>query len=235
MDSTGIWLDDPQGQTAVVVTAQGPKLISKMDENTPRLGKDGKPIAGDEGTRLSSDDAAPGAGIDSIDEIPEPDEDGVDDPPVAQDDTASAREGIEVAVIATANDYDPDGDPNTIVDVTSGRSGEVSILDSTTLVYSPDAGSIGTDTFTYTISDPAGQEATAEVSVEMIAADEVQPTPDRESRQGGDGGEPGRRHRRAPQRLRSGTYAIVGGRHHAAGNRPRAASSERFSLMAARR
>ena len=69
--------------------------------------------------------------------------DGVDDPPVAQDDSASAREGIEVAVIATANDYDPDGDPIAIVEVTSGRSGEVSILDSTTLVYSPDAGTVG--------------------------------------------------------------------------------------------
>ena len=177
VDATGIWLDDPRGQTAVVVTAQGPKLISKIDEDAPRLGKDGKPIAGDEGTRLSSDDATTGAGIDSIDEIPEPDGDGVDDPPVAQDDSASAREGIEVAVIATANDYDPDGDPIAIVEVTSGRSGEVSILDSTTVVYSPAAGTIGTDTFTYTISDPAGQEATAEVSVEMIAADALNRPP----------------------------------------------------------
>ncbi len=177
VDATGIWLDDPRGQTAVVVTAQGPKLISKIDEDAPRLGKDGKPIAGDEGTLLSSDDATTGAGVDSIDEIPEPDGDGVDDPPVAQDDSASAREGIEVAVIATANDYDPDGDPIAIVAVTSGRSGDVSILDSTTVVYSPAAGTIGTDTFTYTISDPAGQEATAEVSVEMIAADALNRPP----------------------------------------------------------
>ena len=178
VDATGIWLDDPQGQTAVVVTAQGPKLISKIDEDAPRLGKDGKPIAGEEGTRLSSDDATTGAGIDSIDEIPEPDDDGVDDPPVAQDDSASAREGIEVAVIATANDYDPDGDPIAIVEVTSGRSGDgVDPRQHHRSSTRPTPARIGTDTFTYTISDPAGQEATADVSVEMIAADALNRPP----------------------------------------------------------
>ena len=91
--------------------------------------------------------------------------------PSPRTNSASAREGIEVAVIATANDYDPDGDPIAIVEVTSGGRGNVSILDSTTLVYTPNAGMVGMDTFTYTISDPSGQRAEADVSVEMIAAD----------------------------------------------------------------
>ncbi|MGD9701993.1 MAG: Ig-like domain-containing protein [Acidimicrobiia bacterium] len=171
VDATGIWLDDPQGQTAVVVTAQGPKLIAKIDDDAPMLGKDGKPIAGDNGVKLSSGDTAGSRALTSSDDVPEPDEDGVDEPPIARDDSASAREGIEVAVIATANDYDPDGDPIVLVDVTDGRNGTVSILDSTTLVYTPDAGTVGTDTFSYTISDPAGSTDSADVTVEMIDAD----------------------------------------------------------------
>ena len=43
VDRTGIWLDDPRGQTAFVVTVQGVKQIQKADPDAPRFGEDGKP------------------------------------------------------------------------------------------------------------------------------------------------------------------------------------------------
>ena len=40
----------------------------------------------------------------------EPDDNGIDDPPVAVDDPVTARSGASVPVQVTANDYDPDGE-----------------------------------------------------------------------------------------------------------------------------
>jgi outer membrane protein OmpA-like peptidoglycan-associated protein/acyl-CoA thioesterase FadM len=62
------------------------------------------------------------------------------------------------------NDSDPDGDPLNIASVQSAAHGQVSI-NANRVAYTPAAGYVGADSFTYTISDNQGLTATATVSV----------------------------------------------------------------------
>lgn len=62
-----------------------------------------------------------------------------------------------------ANDYDPDGQPITITAITQPADGTVTILGNGIVSYVPDALFSGTDTFTYTISDPNGNTSTQTV------------------------------------------------------------------------
>ena len=92
---------------------------------------------------------------------------GVNDGPVAADDTASADQDAAVTISASdllANDTDIDGDELTISGVTSTGSGEVTINDDGNIIYAPETGFVGDDTFTYTITD--GEDtSTATVTV----------------------------------------------------------------------
>ncbi len=91
-------------------------------------------------------------------------------PPVAVDDTANATLGGPVAIAVLANDSDPDGDPLAITATTPPTFGTISVSGST-ITYTPSAaGVIGTDRFTYTISDGRGGTATATVTVTVGAA-----------------------------------------------------------------
>jgi VCBS repeat-containing protein len=84
----------------------------------------------------------------------------VNDAPVAVDDEATATEGVATAIPVLGNDSDVDGDPISVVAVTQGAQGTVTI-DGADVVYTPSgaAGGTnafdGTDTFTYTVSDGA--------------------------------------------------------------------------------
>jgi|GEM_PF-5126698 len=71
------------------------------------------------------------------------------------------------SVEVTLNDSDADGDEIRITQVTQGEHGSVTIVDETTLAYTPGNSFTGTDTFTYVIEDEHGASANAEVSVEM--------------------------------------------------------------------
>jgi hypothetical protein len=86
--------------------------------------------------------------------------------PVAADDAAETQTGSAVAIDVLANDVDPDGDPLTVAAVTQGANGAVS-NDGSGVTYAPNAGFVGTDQFTYTVSDGQGGEATATVSVNV--------------------------------------------------------------------
>ena len=77
----------------------------------------------------------------------------VNNPPVAQDDTASTLEGNAVQIAVLDNDSDPDGDPLTVATITQPSNGSVSINPDGTLTYTPDEGFFGTDSFTYRASD----------------------------------------------------------------------------------
>jgi hypothetical protein len=89
----------------------------------------------------------------------------VNAPPVAVDDTASVTQGtLHNPINVLGNDSDPDGDPLTIVDLSPGPNGSVE-TDGTTVYYTPAAGFVGTDSFTYTISDGNGGQDTATVTV----------------------------------------------------------------------
>jgi len=70
-----------------------------------------------------------------------------------------------------ANDYDPDGDPITAISFSQPANGTVSLNTAGTLTYTPDAGFVGTDSFSYRIRD-AGS-ATDGSSVEVIVASDA--------------------------------------------------------------
>ena len=89
--------------------------------------------------------------------------------PVAGADTASVQEGSSVEINVLANDSDADGDSLTISTKTDGQQGVVRLTDDNSVIYTPDAGFTGTDTFTYTVSDDQGGTTTGTVSVTVTA------------------------------------------------------------------
>ena len=97
----------------------------------------------------------------------------VNDPPVANDDTATTLEDTPVVTIdVLANDTDVDNvgrylylDTFSVTEVSQGTNGSVTINPDNTLSYSPNANFSGSDTFTYTISDNKGLTDTANVNV----------------------------------------------------------------------
>jgi outer membrane protein assembly factor BamB/subtilisin family serine protease len=91
----------------------------------------------------------------------------VNDLPLARDDQAGVAPGEVLAAIAVlSNDTDADGDPLSLVSVTQGARGTVSINPAGTLRYEPAAGfTSGADQFNYTVQDGRGGTATARVSI----------------------------------------------------------------------
>lgn len=89
----------------------------------------------------------------------------VDDAPVARRDVASTDPNAPVTIPVLANDLDVDGDPLTVLSATTPMHGTVAVNPDGTILYTPEPGFTGTDTFSYTISDGRGGTATAIVSV----------------------------------------------------------------------
>jgi hypothetical protein len=98
----------------------------------------------------------------------------VNDPPVAEDDTATVDEGATVDVAVLANDHDVEGDNLTVVALSDPARGSAVVNLDGTVAYTPDAGLSGPDTFTYTVSDGSGGEDTATVTI-AVAAVNVDP------------------------------------------------------------
>ena len=92
----------------------------------------------------------------------------VNDAPVAVNDSASVVTGQAVTVSVLANDADIDGPGLTVTSVTQGAHGTVAINPDQTVTYTA-ALYVGTDSFTYTVSDGAGGTATATVNVTVTA------------------------------------------------------------------
>ena len=97
-------------------------------------------------------------------------------PPVAIDDVGNATAGASVVLDVLDNDSDPDGDPLVVVGVTPPANGVVA-FDGASVTYSPAAGFVGTDAFTYTIEDGRGGSATATVTVTVSALPNQPPVP----------------------------------------------------------
>lgn len=98
---------------------------------------------------------------------------GVNDAPVAANDVASVAEDAKVIIDVLANDVDVDaGDVLSIVSATTASGATVAIVDGK-LAYTADAdaqdalvlGTSSVDTITYVMSDKAGAQSTASVSV----------------------------------------------------------------------
>lgn len=88
--------------------------------------------------------------------------------PITGPDTATTKLNESVSIDVLANDFDPDGDPLSIISVTNGAIGTATI-DPTTgeIIYAYDASfdPRRSDTFTYTVSDGLGGTKTETVTV----------------------------------------------------------------------
>ena len=93
----------------------------------------------------------------------------VDGAPQAVADVATATAGLPTVINVLANDSDPDGDTITIISTTTPQLGGIALgtvsITGTNLVYIPNVGTRGTQTFTYTITDGRGGFSTAQVNV----------------------------------------------------------------------
>ena len=89
---------------------------------------------------------------------------GLNDPPVADDDTDTTSQGTSVTIDILGNDSDPDGDTLTVNSITQGHNGTVT-NNGNDVTYTPNPGFAGTDSFDYTISDGNGGTDTATVTV----------------------------------------------------------------------
>ncbi|MEW8135994.1 MAG: retention module-containing protein [Candidatus Thiodiazotropha endolucinida] len=95
-------------------------------------------------------------------------------PPIAEDDEAITDEDTPITIPVLGNDRDPSGDPISVVEVTQGEHGGVSIDTETgNPVYTPNPNYNGSDSFTYTISDGAGGVDTATVTVAIDPVNDV--------------------------------------------------------------
>jgi hypothetical protein len=88
--------------------------------------------------------------------------------PIAANYTATTARQVPLTIKVLANDSDPDGDQLEVVDVTPGANGEVVLNDDGTATYTHTEGFDGTDSFTYTIDDDHGGQATATVTVTVL-------------------------------------------------------------------
>jgi hypothetical protein len=92
----------------------------------------------------------------------------VNQPPVANNDTATTPVNTSVLVNVRANDTDSDGDSLTVAAVTQPAHGTAAI-ESNSVRYTPALNYTGGDAFQYTISDGQGHTAVGTVTVTVTA------------------------------------------------------------------
>ena len=88
----------------------------------------------------------------------------VNRPPVAGNDGLATPANSAGTVDVTSNDSDPDGDSFSVTSFTQGAHGTVGFTGGTAS-YTPATDYVGSDSFTYTITDAHGATATATVNV----------------------------------------------------------------------
>jgi len=94
------------------------------------------------------------------------------DPPTAKDDKIVTQEDTPATIDVLANDIEVDNELITISEITPGKGGSVTKNNDGTLTYTPNQDFSGTDTFTYTVTDRAGEKDTATVRIEVIMAND---------------------------------------------------------------
>ncbi|PSJ72675.1 hypothetical protein C7N43_33020 [Sphingobacteriales bacterium UPWRP_1] len=87
--------------------------------------------------------------------------------PQATDDAVTTQQNIPVSVNVLENDISPDGQPLSITAITQPQNGVATIATGGVMVYTPDPGYFGADSFTYQTCNPAGNCATATVYVQV--------------------------------------------------------------------
>ena len=163
-----IWVDETNGNVVWAVNPWGISAIRKDDQATPLLGEAGELLAEGLGGQVPS---VRGGEDTTSEDDREPDDNGIDDPPVAVDDPVTARSGTSVPIAVTANDYDPDGEAIALARADEPDRGSVELASASTVLYQPESGYVGVDEFEYTIVDGDGTEASATVTIELLPAD----------------------------------------------------------------
>jgi len=95
------------------------------------------------------------------------------DSPVANDDSATTLSGTPVVIAVLANDRDPDGTTPILLDFGQGANGSVTENPDGTLTYTPAAGTLGPDSFAYTITDGS----TTDTATVTVAVQDNSPPP----------------------------------------------------------
>ncbi|WP_153559190.1 tandem-95 repeat protein, partial [Roseimaritima sediminicola] len=93
--------------------------------------------------------------------------------PDAVDDRQSLAEDTSVTLDLLANDFDPDGDPITLLGATEPANGTVDINADGTVTYTPNPDFSGIDLFYYTISDDNGYGDSAQVTMTVTAVNDA--------------------------------------------------------------
>jgi large repetitive protein len=89
----------------------------------------------------------------------------INDAPVAVNDVVSTAKNTAITIAVRNNDTDADGDTLTVTSVTKPANGSTTILNGTSIRYTPNRNFTGTNTFNYSISDGKGGVSTATVTV----------------------------------------------------------------------
>ncbi|HVK14058.1 MAG TPA: Ig-like domain-containing protein [Gemmataceae bacterium] len=99
-------------------------------------------------------------------------------PPVAGNDAVTTAAGMPVTFNPLANDADPDGDTGTLVILVATPANGAAVVNADrTITYTPRAGFVGTDTFTYTVTDARGGTATATVTATVTQSTPISKLP----------------------------------------------------------
>jgi probable HAF family extracellular repeat protein len=86
---------------------------------------------------------------------------------LANDSARTAKDKAVTIDVVVNSDWDVDGDPLKVTLATQGSKGSVTITGDHTVRYTPQRNFIGSDSFTYTISDGNGRTAKATVTVSV--------------------------------------------------------------------
>lgn len=89
--------------------------------------------------------------------------------PLTLADSATTPVGVAVTINVLANDLDPDNDPLTISSVSNARFGTTT-SSGPNIIYMPNNGFVGSDSFTYVVTDGKGGEAIGAVTVTVTGA-----------------------------------------------------------------
>ncbi len=89
---------------------------------------------------------------------------GFNQAPTAANDTATTPSGNAVTIDVLVNDADPNGDA-LMITIDGPPSHGTAAVNNGKIVYTPNAGFTGTDSFTYIVSDGKGGTATATVTI----------------------------------------------------------------------
>ena len=168
---------DPEGATLTITTVSiatnGTASLAE-DKSSVTYTHDGSETTSGSFSYTVSDGSASSTATVTITVTP------ANDPPVANNDSASVAEGATININSStllANDSDPEGATLTITTVSIATNGTVSLSeDKTAITYIHDGSETTSDSFTYTVSDGSAS-STATVAITVTPVNDPPGTP----------------------------------------------------------